>query len=119
VDRTQKIDFLQSVDVFSVPATYEEPKGIFLFEAMATGVPVVQPNRGAFPEVLRRTGGGLLVEPDNAEALADAILELWRDPERARRLGEAGATGVREHYTVGRMAEAAERVYAELADRKQ
>jgi glycosyltransferase involved in cell wall biosynthesis len=119
VDRTQKIDFLQSVDVFSVPATYDEPKGIFLFEAMATGVPVVQPNRGAFPEVLRRTGGGLLVEPDNAEALADAILELWRDPERARRLGEAGATGVREHYTVGRMAEAAERVYAELADRKQ
>ena len=118
VDRAQKIEFLQSVDVFSVPATYGEPKGIFLFEAMATGVPVVQPNHGAFPEVLRKTGGGVLVEPDNPDALADAILELWRDPERARRLGEAGAEGVRAHYTVGRMADAAERVYNELTGRK-
>ena len=119
VDRAQKIAFLQSLDVFSVPATYEEPKGIFLFEAMATGVPVVQPNRGAFPEVLQRTGGGILVEADDPAALADAILELWRDPEQARRLGEAGALGVRDHYTVGRMADAAERVYTELAGREQ
>jgi glycosyltransferase involved in cell wall biosynthesis len=119
VDRAQKIDFLRSVDVFSVPAAYKEPKGIFLFEAMATGVPVVQPNHGAFPEVLRRTGGGILVEPDNPDALADAMLELWRDPERARRLGEAGAEGVREHYTVDRMAAAAEQVYTELAGGKQ
>ena len=86
---------------------------------MATGVPVVQPNHGAFPEVLQRTGGGILVEADNPAALADAILELWRDPEQARRLGEAGARGVRDHYTVGRMAEAAERVYSELAGREQ
>jgi glycosyltransferase involved in cell wall biosynthesis len=119
VDRAQKIAFLQSLDVFSVPATYEEPKGIFLFEAMATGVPVVQPNHGAFPEVLHRTGGGILVEADSPEALADGILELWHDPERARRLGEAGARGVREHYTVGRMADAAERVYTELVSRGQ
>jgi glycosyltransferase involved in cell wall biosynthesis len=119
VDRAQKIAFLHSVDVFSVPATYLEPKGIFLFEAMATGVPVVQPNHGAFPEVLHRTGGGILVEPDNPEALADGIFELWRDPERARRLGEAGARGVRDHYTVGHMADAVERVYGELAGRRQ
>jgi glycosyltransferase involved in cell wall biosynthesis len=119
VDRAQKIDFLQSVDVFSVPATYPEPKGIFLFEAMAIGIPVVQPNHGAFPEVLHRTGGGILVEPDNPEALADGIFELWRDPERARRLGEAGARGVSDHYTVGRMADAAERVYTQLAGRGQ
>ena len=53
VDRAQKIDFLRSLDVLSVPATYEEPKGIFLLEAMANGVPVVQPRRGAFPESRR------------------------------------------------------------------
>ena len=38
----------------SVPATYDEPKGIFLLEAMAIGVPVVQPRRGAFPEIVER-----------------------------------------------------------------
>ena len=78
----------------------------------------VQPRRGAFPEVLGRTGGGIIVEADSEQALADGLLALWTDPERAAALGEAGAAGVREHYTVGRMAEAAEAVYRDLAARR-
>ena len=115
VDRAAKQAFLQGVDVFSVPTTYEEPKGMFLLEALANGLPVVQPRRGAFPEIVNNTGGGLLVEPDNPAALAAAILELWQDPARAASLGAAGARGVREHYDVGRMAEAAEHVYRTIA----
>ena len=114
LDRGQKIAFLQSLDVLSVPATYNEPKGIFLLEAMANGVPVVQPRRGAFTEIVEKTGGGLLVPPDDAEALADGLLELWRDPARAAALGAAGAAGVAQHYDVSRMAEAAEAIYREL-----
>ncbi|MEO7270706.1 MAG: glycosyltransferase family 4 protein [Vicinamibacterales bacterium] len=114
LDRAGKVAFLHSLDVLSVPATYAEPKGLFLLEAMATGVPVVQPRRGAFPEILERTGGGLLVEPDQDEALADGLLALWRDPARARALGQAGAAGVRQHYTVERMAEEAEALYSSL-----
>ena len=81
VDRAQKTAFLQSLDVFSVPTTYAEPKGMFLLEAMANAVPVVQPRKGAFPEMVSKTGGGVIVEPDNPSALADAYLELWRNPE--------------------------------------
>jgi glycosyltransferase involved in cell wall biosynthesis len=114
VDRAQKTAFLQSLDLFSVPATYAEPKGLFLLEAFANGVPVVQPRRGAFPEMVEKTGGGLIVEADDPRALADGYLALWRDPERAAALGRAGAAGVREHYDVGRMAEAAEAAYAAL-----
>jgi glycosyltransferase involved in cell wall biosynthesis len=114
LDRSQKIQFLQSLDVLSVPATYEEPKGIFLLEAMATGVPVVQPRRGAFPEVIEATGGGLIVEADDPEALADGLLSLWRDPARAAALGTTGAAGVRKHYSAERMAEVVERVYLEV-----
>ena len=117
VDRVQKIDFLRSLDVLSVPATYEEPKGIFLLEAMANGVPVVQPRRGAFPEVVETTGGGLIVEADNPEALADGFQALWQDPARAAALGAAGAAGVKEHYSVDRMAESAENVYARTGRR--
>ena len=65
VDRDGKLAFLRELDVLSVPATYDEPKGMFLLEAMAAGVPVVQPRRGGFIEIVEKTGGGLLVEPDD------------------------------------------------------
>jgi glycosyltransferase involved in cell wall biosynthesis len=58
LDRDQKIAFLRNLDVFSVPTTYVEPKGLFLLEAMACGVPVVEPRHGAFPEMLAKTCGG-------------------------------------------------------------
>jgi glycosyltransferase involved in cell wall biosynthesis len=112
VDRAQKMEFLRGLHVLSVPATYEEPKGLFLLEAMAMGVPVVQPRRGAFPEIVESTGGGIVVDADDPGALAEGLLELWRDPDRAASLGARGAEGVREHYEVGRMAEAAEAVYS-------
>jgi glycosyltransferase involved in cell wall biosynthesis len=115
VDRAQKMAFLQSLDLFSVPATYEEPKGLFLLEALASGVPVVQPRRGAFPEIVNNTGGGLIVEAGSPAALAAGLLELRRNPEKAAALAAAGATGVREHYDVGRMAEAAEQAYRSIA----
>jgi glycosyltransferase involved in cell wall biosynthesis len=114
LDRTGKIAFLRELDVFSVPTTYTEPKGLFLLEAMACGVPAVQPRVGAFPEILETTGGGIAVDA-SPEALADGMIGLWRDPSRARALGLAGAAGVREHYTAAHMAEAAEAVYLEVA----
>jgi glycosyltransferase involved in cell wall biosynthesis len=114
-DRAGKIALLRQMDVMSMPSTYAEPKGLSLLEAMANGVPIVQPKRGAFPEILARTGGGVLVPADDPDALADAILQLLTDRNRAAALSQAGAEGVRQHYSVAQMAAAAERVYGELA----
>ena len=102
VDRAGKVAFLRNLDVLSVPAPYEEPKGTFLLEAMAAGVPVVQPRRGAFPEIVEKTGGGVIVPADDPAALADALLDLSRDPERRERLGRCAYDGVREHYSIER-----------------
>ena len=99
-----------------MPASYDEPKGFPVIEAMANGVPVVQPDRGAFGEIVRRTGGGLLVAPDDPEALADGLLSLLVDRPRATALDRSGADGVRRHYTSAGMAAAAERVYQEVVD---
>jgi len=119
LDRAGKIAFLQSLDVMSVPATYAEPKGIFLLEAMATGVPVVQPRRGAFPEILEKTGGGLLVDADDPDALAQAFRQLHNDRSLTSALGETGAAGVRAHYSVGHMAETVERIFSDVIRRPQ
>jgi glycosyltransferase involved in cell wall biosynthesis len=110
-DRRGKIDLLHSFDVFSVPTVYADPKGLFLLEAMANGVPVVEPRHGAFPEIIARTGGGVLVPPDEPAALAEALHGLIADRDRAIELGAQAAAGVRRHYTVGQAAETAERVY--------
>jgi glycosyltransferase involved in cell wall biosynthesis len=83
---------------------------------MASGVPVVQPRIGAFPEIIEKTGGGLIVDADDPDALADGILALRHDPALAESMGRAGAAGVREHYTVERMADQVEAVYRELAE---
>jgi glycosyltransferase involved in cell wall biosynthesis len=115
VDRESKARFLQSIDVLSVPSGYHEPKGLYLLEAMASGVPVVQPNHGAFPEMLSRTGGGLLATSEKPHHIADGIHTLWSDPARAASLGVSGAAGVRAAYTVQRMTDRLLDVYRELA----
>ena len=71
--------FFESLDVMSVPATYDEPKGVSLLEAMACGVPLVQPRRGAFTEIVENTGGGLLVQPDDPQSLAEGILKIAKN----------------------------------------
>jgi len=111
LDREEKIAFLRTLDLLSVPATYDEPKGMFLLEAMACAVPVVQPARGAFTEIVERTGGGLLVKKDDPKSLGEGLLKIFHDRELGERLGQSGLKNVHEHYGVGRMADRALEAY--------
>src|SRR5208282_747636 len=86
VSREEKLAFFRTLSVFSVPATYGETFGLFVIEALAAGVPVVQPDHGAFGELVTATDGGVLCKPDDPEALAGALESLLRAPERARAL---------------------------------
>jgi glycosyltransferase involved in cell wall biosynthesis len=113
VERAKKVQFFHDIDVLSVPSPYHEPKGLYLLEAMACGVPVVQPNHGAFPEMIERTGGGLLARSESGKDVAAALYDLWTNPARAAELGRRGAAGVRQHYTVTHMAERVLQVYEE------
>ena len=98
LDRAQKIRFLRELHVLSVPAPFREPKGLYVLEALANGVPVVQPDHGAFPELIEATGGGLLVEGAKAEAVAAGIGRLIDDEALRRRLAAAGSEAVRERF---------------------
>ena len=118
LNKEGKLNFLKQISVLSVPETFDDPKGLFLLEAMACGIPVVQPRRGAFTEVVETTGGGLLVEPDDPDALAQGLYDLWRDVERRKALGTLAYEGVRKHYGDAQMAESAVSVYRSVAGGK-
>ena len=117
VDRAGKLDFLGRLSVLSVPATYDEPKGMFLLEAMASGVPVVQPARGAFTEIVQKTGGGILVDPQNPSSLEDGLHTLWRERRMMDALSERAYQGVRAHYTVAHSADRLLAVYGDVMSR--
>src|SRR5437016_8204342 len=98
-DHSSKVRFLQSVDVLSVPTTYHEPKGLYVLEALANGVPVVQPAHGSFPELIAETGGGLLVNPDDPADLARGLHRLLSDPAQRLELGRKGREAVHEQFS--------------------
>jgi len=116
VTRAEKIGFLQSINLLSVPTQYPEAFGLFLLEAMAAARPVVQPRSAAFTEIVEGANAGILVAPKDARALADGWEMLLRDPERARALGENGRKAVERDFTVQRMAEAHVEVTREFID---
>tara|TARA_R110002072_G_scaffold4174_2_gene29459 strand:- start:47265 stop:48569 length:1305 start_codon:yes stop_codon:yes gene_type:complete len=104
IDRAAKVAFLQTLSVMSVPARYQESFGLYLLEAMAASVPVVQPRHAAFPEILEATQGGVLCEPNSPEALADALASVLRDDELAQTLGRQGRESVARQFTAEHMA---------------
>ena len=99
-----KLSMLDSLDVFTVPTVYPEAKGIYVLEAMARGIPVVQPAHGSFRELIEQTQGGLLAPPNNPGALAEAVASLLRDPPRRQAMGRAGRSAVESSFTEDHMA---------------
>lgn len=114
VSRNAKIEFLRSLTVMSVPARFGESFGLYVIEALAVGVPVVQPRAAAFTELIEATGGGVLCDPENPEALADAIESLLLDPKRLRALGDAGHHAVVERFNANYMSRQMEALFQEL-----
>jgi glycosyltransferase involved in cell wall biosynthesis len=114
VDLKGKLQFLDSIDVLSVPTAYQEAKGIFVLEALARGIPVVQPAHGSFRELIYSTGAGLLVPPNDPQKLAEAIAELLRDPQRRVQLGRQGQAAVLSQFTDDHMAAKMLQLYEEL-----
>ena len=115
VSREEKIEFLHGLDVLSVPTTYRESKGLFVLEALANGVPVLQPNHGCFPEWIELTRGGELVDPESPQQLADGLRRLMDDPAHRRQLGRQGKDAVHRLLSDGAEATATIEAYRQLA----
>jgi glycosyltransferase involved in cell wall biosynthesis len=103
-DHAGKVRFLQGLDVLSVPTVYREPKGLYILEALANGVPVVQPRHGSFPELIELTGGGHLVNSDDPEDLARGLARVLSDQAYREELGRKGKEAVHQRFRANIMA---------------
>jgi glycosyltransferase involved in cell wall biosynthesis len=103
--REQKLDFLRSLTLFSVPAIYPEAFGLYLIEAMACGIPVVQPESAAFSEIIGMNGGGICVPPHDARALAGGWQQLLGNASERAKLGAAGRLSVEKNFNARTMGE--------------
>lgn len=95
-----KVKFLRSIDLFSVPTTYQEPKGLFVLEALAAGVPVVQPDHGEFGELIASTGGGLVYPPGDLNALCASIERLKQNDALRHQLATTGRENVSRKHSI-------------------
>jgi len=105
VDRDGKQEFLRSLHCLCVPTKYPEPKGLYVLEALAMGVPAVLPRQGSFPELAEATGGCLLYDPSKPDDLAAAIGTMMDDPDRRTQMGARGRKAVQESFNARVMAE--------------
>lgn len=116
-DKASRIRFLKSLTLLSVPVPAGEAFGGYQVEALAAGVPVVQPDVGVYPEFVESTGGGVIYRPNTAEALAGALAELLLDREKIRRCGHEGREAVLANYAMNDMAGNIIRYYEKLLGR--
>lgn len=107
-------EIMAALDMLVLPSVRSEGTSQVVPQALAVGTPVVGTTVGGTPEVVRDGETGRLVAPADAHALAEAILSLLADPDRARALGRAGQTLVRTQYTFDTMMERITAVYREL-----
>ncbi len=93
-------EFFEKISVLSVPVLKGEAFGMYLLESMASGVPVIQPALRAFPEIIKKSGGGIIYEPNTPEKLADSWASLLSEPSSLSKLRQAGREGVINSFNI-------------------
>jgi glycosyltransferase involved in cell wall biosynthesis len=93
-------DFFKKVSLISVPVRIGEAFGMYLLESMASGVPVVQPALGAFPEIVGLSGGGVTYMPNSPEKLSETWAELLSNPEKMEKLSLDGYEGTKKKFNI-------------------
>ncbi|GIX04720.1 MAG: glycosyl transferase family 1 [Planctomycetaceae bacterium] len=112
----EKSRLLQRFDLLSVPAPYHDPKGLYVLEAWANGVPVVVPKHGHLGELLTEIPAGLTVDQLSPETLAETWSQLLDDETKRRQLAELGWRKVRERHDLPAVAQATAHLFAHGAE---
>jgi glycosyltransferase involved in cell wall biosynthesis len=119
LDQQRQREALRTAAVHAVPSLWAEPFGLVAVEAMFRGQAVVASDHGGLAEIVQDGLTGRLVPPGDPEALAAALLELLRDPQRAASLGQAGYRRAAAEFSLERFSDRFIQVYRSLLPRSQ
>ncbi len=117
-DGNSKEEFFSNIDIMSVPVRKHDGYGLYILEANAAGIPVVQPATGAFPEILEITNGGITYSPDSTGELSSALMRLFSDAKLLKHLGEKGRENVLKELSLSKMSEGLSEVYNKTTGRR-
>jgi glycosyltransferase involved in cell wall biosynthesis len=106
-----KREFFENIDVMCVPVRKHDGYGLYLLEANAAGIPVIQPSTGAFPEIIEKTSGGITYLPDDIEGLASALEKFMNDKELVRKCAVQGRENVLKELSIEKMSSELSLVY--------
>jgi glycosyltransferase involved in cell wall biosynthesis len=113
-DRSVKFDFLSSLSILTVPEKKPVAYGLYVLEALASGVPVVEPAIGVFPELLEMTDGGVLYKDNSTTGLVSALEQLLLDPESEQELGKRGRDAIIEKFNIERTAQEMIKIFEQI-----
>ncbi|MFA5819016.1 MAG: glycosyltransferase family 4 protein [Bacteroidales bacterium] len=106
-----KQEFFSNIDIMSVPVRKHDGYGLYILEANAAGIPVVQPATGAFPEIIEKTMGGITYSPDTVAELSANLLKLFKDSNLRAQLGKNGREKVNKELSLDKMSDGLSEVY--------
>ena len=112
--KKNRIEFLKSLTLLSVPVPSGESFGAYQLEALASSVPIVQPNVGCYPEFIKDTRGGVIYEPNDSSTLVKTISTLLNNPVHLKRLAEKGNQAVINRYSIQEMAGNVVKIYQKV-----
>jgi glycosyltransferase involved in cell wall biosynthesis len=111
-------EFFSKVAVVSVPVLQGEAFGMYLLESMASGVPVIQPKLGAFPEIVGVSKGGVIYDPNEPADLANAIEDLCVNRDKLKDLSHNAREGILKHFSIHDQASRMMRFYQQVNRKK-
>jgi glycosyltransferase involved in cell wall biosynthesis len=112
-------EFFSMVSMISVPVLEGEAFGLYLIEAMASGIPVVQPTLGAFPEIIKKSGGGVTYFPNEPAKLSESLTALLRDPRKLEMLSSSGRKGVEKFFNIREQSTTMIKIYQNLLENQK
>jgi len=107
--------FFSRISLLSVPVLRGEAFGLYLLESLASGIPIVQPSLGAFPELIEGTGGGMVYGSNQAENLSAAWFQLFSNPDALIEMGIKGHTALQKKYNIKNISESMLQIYQSVS----